>query len=178
MARQAVLSAIQVRADAIAQLLSELTRLFACACCVRSGRYQQEAGSTSCLPCAASTSVDTPGQTACFECSTGTFANITGLSVCFNCPVGRFGPQGGLTQCSQCAAGSYSLAARQSVCTNCEPGAKRNATDAVDSLMIFDLFAGKFAGVAGQTLCGQCNEGTYQPLPGQTVCQKCSVGAP
>ncbi len=153
-----------------------------------SGRYTSLLGSTACFECKLGTySNPQPGDytVACEACPAGTFANGVGASTCTACAAGKYTAVSGMWECTDakpgrfayklndryitsmpCDPGSYTKDPRASECTRCDQGSSTLVAGGLTPIALS----------AGQTVCSQCNAGTFQNDVGQSSCALCTPG--
>ncbi|GMI07724.1 hypothetical protein TrVE_jg5000 [Triparma verrucosa] len=167
-----------------------------------SGKYNEEAGQSSCKTCPGGTFISDNKQQAhlhnsaedctscstgtrsgsgaseCLTCGTNTYQNEPGQTTCKNCPSGKFATKTSkddhddIDDCDVCDAGKFVNSANE--CENCAVG-KYTSSDSQTSCSSCET--GKYSGVAGQTSCADCQSGKYAAIASSAGGSGVSMGA-
>ena len=155
------------------------------------GKYQDEAGRTTCDKCESGTYANRRGSTECFPCAPGKFTGEMGGTICEKCPSGWLQEDEGKDKCEKPVEGQISAGGASSVeisegwvaadCDSsvcktqqvCKAGTKGNKertrcapceagkTSFQGSMSCIPCSKGKFAAQGGSK-CADCPSGFYQ----------------
>jgi len=178
----------------IAFTLSGLKACFQCP----AGKFQQQAGKTTCTDCAAGRYGTTPGkqsaQQACLKCPGSKYQKETGQSYCFDPALVECGPghqRTGDNKCIACAPGRFADGLENHKCTDCP---SNHYASAEGSSVCHLCRPGKFNDRSGATYCMwrgkvdilpprpaeavvHCKQGQYsKTVYGHTICANCPSG--
>eukprot|EP00808_Paulinella_micropora_P008038 g38889.t1 len=125
------------------------------------GRYNNDYGQDTCLPCISPKVQPQAGETDCFLCSAGTYPSNP--STCTACNPGFFSKAGSF-DCKACTPG-------KTECLPCSPGKYADKSEMDTCTLCSAPLVAKFGGATG---CEECKEGTYPSSA--AVCTDCLQG--
>jgi len=124
------------------------------------GFYQDEEGRTLCKPCKAGTSAPNEGMKVCDVCQPGSYSAKDKAIRCDLCARGYFQPEESSTHCKSCIWGK----------TTADLGAKQ------PSQCYWEQCPPGFQYVGGETMCVQCEAGSYSEHINSPQCIPCALG--
>ena len=134
-----------------------------------------------CDKCQPGTYADQNGTIVCKDCSAGKYNQDNASnaeSLCKECSLGKVSSvEGRSTVCDECQPGTYADQDGRTICKDCGQGKYNTHSASIDLLNCTECEKGKFSTMFGRdTVCDECQPGTYADQNGRNVCKACERG--